>query len=379
MDLQPSRRTILLGATGSVLALASGPAARAAAVAAPLPVARPVGLPGPAEGMARLFANENPYGPAPSAIAMMDEAARRGAYYTGDATKILAGMIADRHGLMAENVVLTTGSAEALSAVAMIHAGKGPIVIPDLIFDPTILYAVRQRAAQVQRVPMTAGLGIDLPAMEAAVTDSTGMVQLCNPNNPTGLLMPSGALRDSVRRMAQKTKVVVDEAYIELVDDPEGNSCVSLVREGLDVIVSRTFSKLYGMAGVRVGYTLSSAETAASIRAASMSWMSSIGLAGAIGCYNDAAFINQSKAKITQARQMIQAATSALGLETLPSQVNFLFFRSGRGADALRDALAAQGVQIRGAYSGYGDWSRVSCGLLEDVQRFCDALPAALA
>lgn len=331
---------------------------------------------GPAPGLALLSRNENPYGPAPSALKMIEAAARKGAYYTNEeATKTLAGMIAERHGVSPEQIVITTGSGEALSALALIYGPKGPIVAPRLFWDTTALYAAKLGLAEITRIPLTEDMNMDLPAMEAAITPETGMVQLCNPNNPTGIAMPGSVIRAAASSMAAKTTVVVDEAYIELVDDEASMTCIPLIKEGKDVIVTRTFSKIYGMAGIRVGYTISSAETAAKIRYTQMSWTPCTSIAAAIGCYNDEAFIAGSKSKIVEAREMITTTLDTLGLPYLKSQTNFVYFQSGMPANDLQKAMAAEQISIRGQYMDYTPWSRVSTGKLEDVDRFCKALP----
>ena len=222
---------------------------------------------GPKEGVALLSRNENPYGPSKSALKMVEYAASKGAYYTSqEAVQTLMQLIADKHGVAPEQVVLTTGSGEVLSAIAMIYGKEGPIVAPRLFWDTTALYAVNQGVGSIDRVPLAADMSVDLAAIEAKVSSDTGIVQLCNPNNPTGMVSDAATLKASVKRMAAKTTVLVDEAYMELADDPEGNTCIGLINEGHDVIVTRTFSKIFGMAGLRMGYSISSAETAEKIR-----------------------------------------------------------------------------------------------------------------
>lgn len=334
---------------------------------------------GPEAGLALLSRNENPYGPAPSALKMIEAAATKGAYYTNDgATKTLAAMIAERHGVTPEQIVVTTGSGEALSALALIYGPRGPIVAPRLFWDTTALYAAKLGMAEIVRIPLTSDMDIDLAGMDAAITPETGMVQLCNPNNPTGIATPGSVIRPAVSKMAEKTTVVVDEAYIELVGDEAAMTCIPLIKEGKDVIVTRTFSKIYGMAGIRVGYTISSAETAEKIRSTLMAWAPCTSIAAAIGCYNDAAFVTYSKDKIVEGRQMVTTTLDALGLTYLPSQTNFVYFQSGMLANDLQKAMAAEKISIRGQYMDYTPWSRVSMGKLEDVDRFCKALPKVL-
>lgn len=379
MTIQLSRRLILSGAAGATLA----GAARAAAIKKeeafpPEVLATDHALLGPDDGVALLARNENPYGPSESALKMIEYAGKKGAYYPGVANITLAKMIAERHGVDPKQIVITTGSGEALSAIAVLYGPKGPIVAPRLFWDTTALYAVRLGMAEITRIPLAADMSVDMPAIEAAVTEETGLVQLCNPNNPTGLISDAKPFKAAVKRMSKKATVLVDEAYMELADDPDGNSCVDLVKQGHDVIVSRTFSKIYGMAGLRVGYTISSEETAESIRGTAMSWIAGTGLAAAIGAYNDHKFLDYSKTKIVEARDMITAKTKGLGMETLPSQTNFVYFKSGKPANEVQAAMEAQNILVRGQYMDYADWTRVSMGKLEDVERFCAFLPEAV-
>ncbi|MAW80967.1 MAG: classes I and II aminotransferase [Parvularcula sp.] len=378
MTIQLSRRLILTGAAGATLA----GTARAAAVKKeeafpPEVLAHEHALLGPDEGVALLARNENPYGPSESALRMVEYAGKKGAYYPGQANITLAEMIAERHGVDPKQIVITTGSGEALSAIAVLYGPKGPIVAPRLFWDTTALYATRLGMAEITRVPLKEDMSVDLAGIEAAVTEDTGLVQLCNPNNPTGLVSDSKTFKAAVKRMAKKTTVLVDEAYMELADDPDTNTCVDLVKKGDDVIVSRTFSKIYGMAGLRVGYTISSEETAEKIRGAAMSWIAGTGLASAIGAYNDHKFLDYSKSKILEARQMVLDKTAELGMEALPSQTNFVYFKSGKPANDIHELMKAKNILVRGQYMDYADWTRVSMGKIEDVERFCAYLPEA--
>ena len=388
MDMNVSRRFLLTGAAGSAVASVAACATSSKTAMAEDAGAFPASattvenpyLLGAPEGVALLSRNENPYGPAKSAKDMIAYAASKGAYYTAQgATEKLKKMIADRHGVTPDYIALSTGSGEILSAIALTYGPKGPIVAPRLFWDTTALYAKNLGMAEIQRVPLSAEMEIDLPSMEAAVTSSTGAVQLCNPNNPTGLVTPGSVIRPSVRRMAAKAPVIVDEAYIELADDEAGTTCVPLVKEGLDVIVTRTFSKLYGMAGIRMGYLIAKPEIAQKIQPVVMSWTPSTSIAAAIGSYNDKEFINYSLGKIQEARSMVTTTLDAMGMEYLPSQTNFVYFKSGKEANAVQKKLAEQKISVRGQYMDYNEWTRVSMGFIEDVDRFCKALPGAVA
>jgi len=164
----------------------------------------------------------------------------------------------------------------------------------------------------------------------------------------------------------------------ELTDRPDANSIVDLVKAGRNVIGSRTFSRIYGLAGLRIGYTLSTPENAARIGSNIMTIdLSTSALAAAIASLDDTAFMTFSKNRILEARGMILDATRGLRLETLPSQANFVFVRVP-DADALKSRMADRGIIIRGAYGKWNNWSRVSTGKIEDVRRYAAALPAAL-
>lgn len=329
---------------------------------------------GPKLGQALLSRNENPYGPAPSALKAIAETAKMGCYYNDRGHAKLTEMIAERNGVSPKQVVIGEGSTEVLCAAALAWGRKGAILAPALFWDTTVNYAERQGIKSI-RVPLMADMGVDLAGMEAALDDSVSMVHICNPNNPTGMLIPSADLKAFIGRVSPKATVLVDEAYNELTDRPDDNSTIDLLKAGADVVVCRTFSKIYGMAGLRVGYAIASEANAAKIRSHQMSFGGNLGgLAAAIASYNDMPFLEQSRAAVLEAREMIVAAVAKAGLEALPSQTNFVFVKVP-DANALRDAMAGKGIAIRGAYGSLNGYSRVSTGKIEDVARYAAALP----
>ncbi|ADM09746.1 histidinol-phosphate aminotransferase [Parvularcula bermudensis HTCC2503] len=375
MSVFLSRRNLLkAGAAGAVVGSAGMGGLAAAEVAAKTAPAVKLG---PTKGMARLQSNENPYGPSEKAQKAIAYAGEMGAYYAGAANMQLAEMIAERNGITPEHIALSTGSAEVLCAAALAYGKKGKIVAPALFFDPTVRYAER-KGATIVRAPMGPDLSVDLDALEAMVDDETALVQICNPNNPTGELIDADALRAFTKRVSKKTTVLIDEAYNEITDDSDTNSMVDLVRDGHDVIVARTFSKIYGMAGIRLGYTMAAPETSAMLRDHVMSWVSGPALAGAIACYEDPAFMSFSRAKIVEARDMVSTALAENDLEALPSATNFMFVKLPGDANVFRDKMAEQGVSIRGVYGDHVHYSRVSMGFIKDVEKYCNALPKAL-
>jgi len=332
---------------------------------------------GPAPGTALLARNENPYGPAPSAMKAIADTAKMGCYYANSGVQKLAAMIAERHGLTPDHVLIGSGSTEVLSAIALIYGAKGQIVTPDLFWDTTVVYAER-KGAKVVRVPLKADMSVDLDGIAAAVTPGTAMVQICNPNNPTGMVFDGATMRKFVKTVGARTTVLIDEAYNELTNNPDDASVIDLVKAGENVIVARTFSKIYGMAGLRVGYALGNPEVIKQAQGYLMSFGgNTAGLAAAIASYNDTAFTSFSKAHIVEAREMIFDAVKTAGLTALPSQTNFVYVKVP-DADALRKSMADKGVLIRGSYGKWKQWSRVSTGKIEDVKRYASVLPSAV-
>ena len=201
-----SRRSFLGSSAAATGVLAAGPSLSLAAGAAPANGPQY----GPAAHVAKLNANENPYGPSPAAMRAAFEAVRDGgAYYVYDTVSRLKAMIAERNGVSPEQVALANGSSAVLTFIATAAGQKGNILTPDLFWDSTVRRGTRQ-AGEIVRLPKTPTLAIDLKAMEEAISDDISLVHVTNPNNPTSLLLDGEELRAFVRRAAKKTTVLVD-------------------------------------------------------------------------------------------------------------------------------------------------------------------------
>ena len=332
---------------------------------------------GPLAGTALLSRNENPYGPAPSAIKAIAENAKLGCYYADRGLEKLHKMIAERHNVDPKQVVVGNGSTEILCAISIAWGRQGAILCPDLFWDTTVKYGERQGVKSI-RVPLSSDMNVDLAGIEASLTDEVSLIQICNPNNPTGVLIPAADLRSFASRTASKATLLVDEAYNELTDAPDDNTMIDMVRSGADMIVCRTFSKIYGMAGLRVGYAITSQPNAERIRSHMMSLGANLGgAAAALGCYNDFAFLEQSRAMVLEGREMIMDAVAKAGLTALPSQTNFVYVKVP-DADAVQKGMMERGIRIRGAYGPWTQYSRVSTGMLADVERYAKALPEVI-
>jgi len=380
-----NRRSFLSGSASISGAVAAGglpftvPFATATAPAVMEPGTRAPAY-GPPPGVAKLNANENPYGPSESALLAMFEATRQGAYYVGESVSRLKAMIAERHGLTPAHICLSSGSSGALTYLARSKLGEGAILGPDLFWDTTAKMATRQ-GGEIRRLPPSADLGIDLDAMYRAITDEVALVHVTNPNNPTGLVLDGARLREFCRKASRKATVLIDEADNELTDRPDYYSMVDLVRAGHDVVVARTFSKIYGLAGMRVGYLMAAPETIEEVMAYGLGdyAMNQAGMAAAVASYNDHGFLEMSRSRIVEGRDMVTSAVQAVGLRALPSATNFVFVDLGAlNAEDFRQEMAQRNVLIRGIYGDYRNWSRVSMGRLEDVARYVKALPEVL-
>lgn len=371
-----NRRNFLAGA-----GLATGVGASVGAL--PLNAASALATPvaqsdfGPLNGEALLSRNENPYGPAPSAIQAMAENAKMGCYYANRGQAKLRAMIAERHQVSVDQVVVGSGSTEILCAISLAWGREGAILCPELFWDATVRYGERQGVQSI-RVPLANDMSVDLPGLEAKLSDEVSLIQICNPNNPTGMVVPASELRAFAVKAAPKATVLIDEAYNELTNTPEDNSLIDMVRAGQDLIVCRTFSKIYGMAGLRVGYAITSEANAKRIYSHMMSFGGNVGgIAAAIGCFNDFAFLDQSRAMALEGREMIMEAVKAAGLTALPSQTSFVFVEVP-DADAVQAAMKERGIAIRGTYGKWKQYSRVSTGMLPDVERYAKALPEVI-
>jgi histidinol-phosphate aminotransferase len=350
-----SRRDLMRGVLAGAVSLAFTPAAS-------------VQL-GPPPGVITLRFNENPYGPSPGALKAAAEAAVMGAYYPGAIETDLLRVIARRNGLGLENMVLSSGSNEALQAALVAWGKKGRILLPELTYSDHLDYA-RRMGVELVRVPLREDMSIDLEAIAAAVDDSISLVYICNPNNPTGMTLDGGMLRDFCRMIGNRAVVLVDEAYIELTDNPEYTSVVDLVSEEQNVVVMRTFSKIFGMAGLRVGYGMARPDLAQVIAGHVMAWPNGVGLAAALASYADEEFINFSRAKIFAGREMVNETFRKNGIEPLPSQTNFVYADIGRNATEFRKLMAARNILVRGSFEHYPNYLRISMGKLEDLEVF---------
>ncbi len=326
-------------------------------------------------GQIRLIFNENPYGPSPKALAEVARILPLTAYYPDDIEGELIALLMERLQLDRSQIFLASGSNEGLQAAMLAFGKQGKVLTPSLTYSDHLLYA-ENLGVEVERVPLRDDMAIDLDAIARAVDDSVSLVYLCNPNNPTGMAIDGDELRSFCRDVGAKVPILIDEAYNELTDKPEYTSMLDLVRGGANLLLTRTFSKIFGMAGLRVGYGMGHPDIVKVVRDHVMAWPNGVGLYAAYHSYLDEDFIAFSRQKILQGREMVSATFRRHGIEPLASQTNFVYANIGRNADRLAAAMAERNVMIRGAYQGYDTYSRVSMGTIEDLVIFDKAFAA---
>jgi histidinol-phosphate aminotransferase len=326
----------------------------------------------------KLASNEGAFGPVTAArdvIVADPESLRR---YPDSAMPELRGALAARYALTPEQVVVGNGADELirLAAMAVLESGDNA-VFPWPSF-PTYVSAVAAMGAEPRTVPLTADWTVDFDALFSAVYPTTRLVYIANPNNPTGLLAPHAALRNFIEQLPSHVLCVLDEAYAEYAegdDEPEG---AQLVREGAqNLVVLRTFSKVYGLAGLRIGYALGSAEAIAAIdKMRSIFNVNSLAQAAAIASLPDEAEIARRVAHVKGARTQIFKWLALAGHKPLASRANFVFAEAAGGdGAAIEQRLLRLGVAVRelGGFGAPGAF-RVTCGTDEENQYFAAAI-----
>lgn len=326
----------------------------------------------------KLASNENPLGPSPRALeAVRGELGELALYPDGSGYR-LKQALAKRHGVEPVQITLGNGSNDVLELVArafLTPDAEAAFSAHAFAVYPIVVQAVGARANVAPANP--AGhpempYGHDLDALLGCVTRATRVVFVANPNNPTGTWVGPDALRRFIAALPQETLVVVDEAYIEYVDDPAFPDSARWLDAFPNLIVTRTFSKIYGLAGLRVGYSLSHPEVADMLNRVRQPFnVNSLALAAAEAALEDQAHVEQSRALNRSGLVQLREGFAALGLQALPSVGNFLCVDLGRDAKPVFDALLREGVIVRPvANYGLPTFLRVTVGTA-DENDFC--------
>ncbi len=329
------------------------------------------------EQIIKLASNENPLGPSPRAKAAMRSALEESHIYPDGGAFRLRSAIAERFDLGRENVVIGNGSNEIIELLCHSFLNReAELIAAEHAFVVYKLMATLFGARYVQ-VP-DPGFVHDLDAMAAAITPATRLVFVANPNNPTGTIVGQDALDRFMDRIPEHVVAVFDEAYYEFLDDAPDT--LKYVREGRNVCVLRTCSKIHGLAALRVGYGLAPANLAKVLQKARQPFnVNAIAQAGAIAALDDSEHIERTKAVNREGLSYLQGCMAERGLEYVPSFANFVLVKVGNGDELFREMLQ-RGVILR-AMSSYQlpDWVRISIGTMEQNRRCIVALDEVLA
>ncbi len=336
--------------------------------------ARPFGIMNTGNYYGRLCYNENPLGPSPFALDAMQHAASDANRYPDWYSSTLESDIATHHDLAPNNICAGTGATEVIRLIAdaFLTAEDEMITAAPTYFQ--MAYEATANGASVIYVPVDENYVIDLDGISQAITPDTKLISLVNPNNPLPTCIHKTNMDAFINSLPSGIVVVVDEAYHHYIHTPDYGSCIRYVAEGLPVIVVRTFSKAYGLAGARIGYSAASSQYTNQIASSQMFGMvSNLGQAAAQAALNDTQHVTDTVTLNDQAKEILQDGFTNLGLDYIPSETNFIMFDTGTNASWVASELASKGFQVRTGW-GMPQHIRVSTGLLEEMNEFIVAL-----
>ena len=327
------------------------------------------------EGIIRLSANESPLGPSPRAVeALRREAARAHLYPDGGCTELRTAL-GERLGVAADWLIAGNGADELLSLIARAAYEPGDeVVIPHPAFEPYGTEATLSGAAVV--LSPLKGYETDLEDMRRRVTPRTKAVTICTPHNPASTMVPRGELERFLGALgAEPPLVILDEAYRDFCDDPETADGVDFVRRYPTVIALRTFSKIAGLAGLRVGYAIARPESIERLNRVRAPFnVNRLGQVAAAAALEDRDHLERTRALVQDERRRLRAALDLRGAPAPPSQANFLLVKVGERAPAIRQALLEAGILVRdGAGVGFPGHLRIAIGTREQNDRLLRA------
>ncbi len=330
-------------------------------------------------GVIRLSANENPYGPSAKALKAMTDSFGLACRYPDEHNNVLIDKLAKLNGVNHDEILLGDGSGEILKLCAETFTGKehGPLIAADPTFE-AILKNASANGAEVVKLPLTSSFAHDLPKMLAAAKG--GLIYVCNPNNPTASITPKNELRDFIVKTPRETMILVDEAYFHYADSPDYESMIPLVKDHPNLIVSRTFSKIYGMAGLRCGYCVAQKETIDRMRQQQM-WdsVNIMALAAASASLDDSDHVPNGQRLNGEAKQFTTSEVSRMGYKIIPSQANFIMIDCKRPIVPLIQAMKQRNVQVGRLFPALPNHMRVTIGKKSEMENFLVAFREVMA
>jgi histidinol-phosphate aminotransferase len=359
-----------------------GACAAAAVVRPPVSFAKPtqsVTTPSAEGGVVRLSANENPYGPSPKAFQAITDSFGLACRYPDDHNNVLIDKLAKLNGVNHDQILLGDGSGEILKLCAETFTGpqNGKLVAADPTFE-AILNNASANGAEVVKVPLTSSFQHDLPKMRDSA--KAGLIYVCNPNNPTASITPKDELRDFIGTTSPQTMILVDEAYFHYADSPDYESVIALVKDHPNLIVSRTFSKIYGMAGLRCGYCVAQKEMIDRMRRNQM-WdsVNCMALAAATASLDDPDHVLNHQRLTHEAKTFVTSELNKMGYEQIPSQANFIMFDCKRPVVPLIQAMKQRKVHVGRLFPALPNHMRLTIGKKSEMELFVSAFKQVMA
>ncbi|HEV8185292.1 MAG TPA: aminotransferase class I/II-fold pyridoxal phosphate-dependent enzyme [Chthoniobacterales bacterium] len=339
------------------------------------------GVPSPATGgVVRLSSNENPYGPSAKALEAMTKGFDLACRYPDEHNDHLIESVAKTDGVNPDQILLGAGSGEILKlcAAAFTGAKAGRLVAADPTFEAILKHA-NVAGAEVVKVPLTSSYAHDLGKMSAAAA-KTGLVYICNPNNPTASITPKAELSDFISDAPQQTMILVDEAYFHFADSPDYESVIPLIKDHPNLIVARTFSKIYGMAGLRCGYCVAQKETIDRLRE-HQPWdsVNILALVAGVASMDDPEQVANGRRLNHEAKAFTLSELDSLGYQSIASQANFIMVDLKRPVVPLIAALKQRNVQVGRLFPALPNHMRVTIGKREEMETFLSAFRAISA
>lgn len=325
----------------------------------------------------KLTANEGPEGPFPGVIEAATAAMTESNRYPDNDCWDVGHALAEELGVDFSNIMFGAGSVALLTDIAVAAGGPGTNLVYPWPSFVMYRFASIWTGSGRKEVPLDDTLSLDLDAMASAIDDETRVVYLCNPNNPTGTIKSAAEIEGFVERAPEDVLVVVDEAYHEFVTDDRYRTAIPLALERPNVVVLRTFSKVYALAAHRIGYSVGRAELLVELRKAQPPLtVGRIAQAAALATLGQARELQRRVDENAARRHHIAGALTERGLRHAESHTNFVFFELGKAADTIVETMTTKGVLIRGMGEG---WVRVTVGDEAENGRFLEALDLALA
>ena len=323
-----------------------------------------------AGSIVRLSANENPYGPCSKALQAITDSFGLASRYPDEHNNVLIDKLATLNHVDRNEILLGDGSGEILKLCAETFTGpqNGKLVAADPTFE-AILKNASANGAEVVKVPLTSSFAHDLPKMLVAAKG--GLIYICNPNNPTASITPKDEVRDFIAKTPRETMILVDEAYFHFADSPDYESVIPLVKNHPNLIVSRTFSKIYGMAGLRCGYCVAQKETIERMRQQQM-WdsVNCMALAAAIASLDDPDHVPNGQRLNKEAKQFTTSELEKMGYKIIPSQANFIMFDCKKPVVPLIKAMKERNVHVGRLFPALPNHMRLTIGKKSEMETF---------